>query len=86
MREIYSLYDQIIEITKDYLGPAAKRFIDRQITSHLDKAPEDLKPSDMPKLIIWIEAVISLLTNDEKIIAEYIDNLKSLSQDAKQNR
>ncbi|HET7673420.1 MAG TPA: hypothetical protein VFK11_02840 [Candidatus Saccharimonadales bacterium] len=79
MRNKYSLRDQVIEITTDYLGPASQRFVDRQITAHLGKAPEELKRSDIPKLIAWMEAVVSLLTHDDEIVKEYINKLTNLA-------
>lgn len=83
MSNSYSLHEQVIEITADYLGPASKRFVDRQISSHLGKQPEDLKRSDMSKLITWMEAAVSLLTKDDKIIKEYINKLSNLASGSK---
>ncbi|HYF97204.1 MAG TPA: hypothetical protein VD947_04185 [Patescibacteria group bacterium] len=84
MEKTYSLYDQAIEITTDYLGPAAKRFIDRQIVAHLDKKPENLTPADLSKLTIWMEATVSLLTNDKDVVSEYINKLEELSSTSRQ--
>lgn len=78
-RSGYKLYKQIIDISEDYLGPATKRFIDRQIIAHIDKDPEDLTPKDVPKLIDWIEAAVSMLTNDKDLVVEYRDRLEKLT-------
>lgn len=83
MKQEYSIYDQVVEITADYLGPAAKRFIDRQVISHLKKDPERMTMKDLSKLKVWIEAVVSLLTDDNKVISEYIHKLDELSQTGK---
>jgi hypothetical protein len=83
MRNSYTLHERVVEITADYLGPASQRFVDRQITSHLGKSPEDLSRSDMSKLITWIEAAVSLLTKDKKIIKEYINKLNNLEISSK---
>lgn len=80
MKGSYSLYDQIVEITTDYLGPAAKRFVDRQISSHLGKEPEKLTRKDLSKLTVWMEAVVSLLTKDEDVVDEYISKLEILAK------
>ena len=37
-----SLYLKVVRITDHYLGPAADRFIRRQIENHLNKHPEEL--------------------------------------------
>jgi hypothetical protein len=86
MKRSYSLYDQTIDVTADYLGPAAKRFIDRQITAHLHKNPEDLTAADLATLAVWMEAVVALLTDDKKVVANYTHALKGLSQKAKQGQ
>lgn len=65
-----SLYDQVTEITQDYLGPASDRFISRLINAHLKKDPADLKPRDIPKLTEWIKISLGLLTEDRKLVAE----------------
>ena len=73
------MYDEAIKIASDYLGPAAKRFVDRQITAHLQKPnPQDLAPEDMPKFIEWIRISLSLLTEDQKVIEDCVARLKTL--------
>ena len=73
------MYDEAIKIASDYLGPAAKRFVDRQIVSHLQKPrPEDLSEEDLPKFIEWIRISLSLLTEDQKVIEDCVARLKSL--------
>ena len=73
------MYDEAVKIASDYLGPAAKRFVDRQIVAHLQKTnPEDLSPEDMPKFIEWIRISLSLLTEDQSVIEDCVGRLKSL--------
>ena len=72
------LYDQMVEITADYLGPAAPRFIDRQIYNHLKKTPQDIKKDDLQELIAWIRAAISLLTDDYGLVEEYATRLENI--------
>jgi hypothetical protein len=74
-----TLYAEVVDITYDYLGPAADRFVTRQIRSHLGKAPEQLKKRDLRDLISWIKIAMSLLTDDEKLINKYISDLKRLA-------
>jgi len=78
-----SLYQQIVQITHTYLGPAADRFIDRQVQNHLHKAPEKLQTSDLEQLIDWIRVAVSLLTDDADIVEEYIVQLRGLVDEAK---
>lgn len=65
-----SYYEQIIVITTDYLGPAAKRFVDRQIERHLQKQPDDLQRSDIQSLAIRIRSGLLVLTHDEVSVEE----------------
>lgn len=75
-----SLYKQVVKVTHVYLGPAADRFIARQVENHLHKSPEELSHSDLESLIDWIRVVVSLLTEDEDIVEEYTAELKKLAQ------
>jgi hypothetical protein len=79
MQTSKDLYQQVVDITSDYLGPASRRFIDRQIINHLDKQPEEITDKDLNSLIDWIRVAIALLTEDKKLISEFTDRLKSLT-------
>lgn len=80
-----SIYRQVVAISHTYLGPASERFIDRQITNHLDKKPEELQSGDIHKLIDWIKIAVSFLTEDSDLIDEYIHQLKQIAQNQKQD-
>lgn len=73
-----SVYDQVVRVTHVYLGPAADRFIARQVENHLHKMPQELSQSDLLSLIDWIRVVVALLTEDSEIIEEYIGQLQKL--------
>lgn len=75
-----TLYDEIVSITADYLGPAAQRFIDRQIDSHLNKSPQELTKKDLEKLVAWSRVSMALLTNDRNLIDGYVNNLLHLAR------
>lgn len=72
------LYSNLVNITADYLGPAADRFIDRQISNHLQKRPEKLVRKDMDNLINWLKASFSIISDDKAQVDEYISRLESL--------
>jgi len=73
------LYDKVVRITNVYLGPAAERFIVRQVESHLHKNPEKLSKADLQQLIAWIRLAVSLLTDDSEIVDEYVGQLEKLA-------
>ena len=75
-----TLYDRVVRVTHVYLGPAADRFIARQVQNHLHKEPEELSAQDLTQLIDWIRVTVSLLTEDSEIIEEYISQLVSLTK------
>jgi hypothetical protein len=75
-----SLYNQVVTVTMAYLGPAAERFIARQIKTHLNKEPEDLTPQDLNKLVDWIKIAIALLTEDSKIVDDFAHSLLELAK------
>jgi hypothetical protein len=73
------LYESVVKITYEYLGPAAERFIDRQVRNHLHKEPKNLTKKDLNDLIDWVQVAVSLLSNDAKLVEEYIYSLKKLA-------
>lgn len=75
-----SFYDQVVSLTRFYLGASASRFISRQVESHLNKQPKELCSSDMPKLIDWIRASVAYLTEDGRLVEEYTYELRKLSR------
>jgi hypothetical protein len=74
-----SLYDELVSVTHQYFGPAANRFVARQIRNHLSKDPELLKKKDLKGLIDWISVAMALLVEDEDLVNKYIADLKELS-------
>ena len=75
-----TLYEQVVEVTVRYLGPAAERFIARQIQMHLGKDPEDLTKKDLEKLVDWIKLAMALLSEDNKLVDEFSDSLLALAK------
>jgi hypothetical protein len=75
-----TLYDQVVEATYDYLGPAADRFVTRQIRYHLSKQPEELQKKDLKELIAWINLAMNLLIDDELLVRRYIAGLRALTR------
>lgn len=73
------LYEKVVKVTNVYLGPAADRFITRQIENHLHKQPENLTREDLLALLDWIKLAMSLITEDRDIVEEYIDQLQRLT-------
>lgn len=67
---------QIVEVSQDYFGPAADRFIDRQITMHLRKDPANLTSEDVAKLIDWLKLSFALLTKKTSLVEEYVLRLQ----------
>ena len=75
-----SLYDDVVTITYDYLGPAADRFVVRQIRNHLQKDPVHLQQKDLKQLIDWIQLAMRLISNDTQIVDRYIADLECIAQ------
>jgi hypothetical protein len=75
-----SLYEEVVNITYEYLGPAADRFVVRQIRNHLRKEPQQLHKKDLQALIDWIRIAMLLLSNDERLVGKYITQLKALTR------
>jgi hypothetical protein len=73
-------YEQVVRVTYVYLGPAADRFVTRQIANHLDKKPEQLTKQDLPELIDWIRLAMGFLTQDKQLVDDYINRLQALHE------
>lgn len=73
-------YQQLVDITNDYLGPASERFIQRQVETHLNKKPEDVTKEDVQKLVEWVRIAIALLTEDGKMVDNYVESIKKIAQ------
>jgi hypothetical protein len=78
-----SLYEQVVHVTYVYLGPAADRFVARQISNHLRKKPEQLKKGDLPELIDWIKLAMGFLTEDQEMVDDYVNRLQELTSKRK---
>ncbi len=61
-----SLYDDVIALSKPYLGPAAQKFIDRQIKGHLDVEKASLSAANLDELAKWVYTSGKLLMDDAK--------------------
>ena len=83
MERSTQLYENVVLVTQTYLGPAADRFITRQIRNHLRKDPEELAKQDLADLIDWIKVAMSFLTEDHELIEEYIKGLQNLIKNGK---
>ncbi len=75
-----SLFDDVVTITYDYLGPAADRFVIRQIRNHLQKDPAELRHQDLRQLIDWIRLAMRLISDDIDVVDRYIADLEHLAR------
>ena len=73
-------YNGLVDATKEYLGPAAERFINRQISFHLEKNPEDITQEDTLRLSEWIQTALSLITNDKKMVANAAKRIREITK------
>lgn len=73
-----SLFEEVVALTEPYLGPAAHRFVSRQIAFHLGKPPQELIAADLPQLAEWVSATMSLLTENQDSVDEYAEQILML--------
>jgi hypothetical protein len=75
-----TLSEQVLQLSVNYLGPAAKKFLDRQTTSHMDGlAFDDIKPEHLPQLSWWIHASSKLVIDAGKA-KEFADKVAALGK------
>jgi hypothetical protein len=61
-----TLYEQVVSVSRTYLGPATEAFIARQCKSHLKKESAELARADMATLAKWMEIGAGLLMDQAK--------------------
>ncbi len=61
-----ALYDEVVDLARTYMGPAAKKFIDRQIRAHLEIEGAELTFSDIDELAEWCYTSSKFLMNEYK--------------------
>lgn len=67
MIEITALSEKVLAVTIQYLGPASKRFLDRQTKFHLDGLEfDDIGPQHIPELAKWINISGQLIVDKAK--------------------
>lgn len=81
-----SMYKELVTITREYLGPAADRFVERQVKSHLENKAEDvlsqkddLNKEDIENLSNWFKVSISMMTDDRKTVDDFIRKINELN-------
>lgn len=72
-------YEKVLTITEEYLGPAAGRFLDRQILSHLKKDPQQLTREDISMLAVRIRSGLAVLTKDEQTVNEAFKRISGVA-------
>ena len=72
------LSDSAIAVAKQYMGPAAEKFMKRQIKEHLGLEPEDLTADKLPELATWCLTSGKLVMGEDKAkeLAEKVKALK----------
>jgi hypothetical protein len=72
-----ALYDDVLAVAKTYMGPAAERFLSRQITSHLNTTTQSLAPQHLSELAKWCY-ISGKLVMDEGKAREFSEKVKAL--------
>ena len=76
--EITALSEAVLAESIKYLGPAAKRFLERQTKFHLDGLEFDsLSPQHIPELAKWVDISAQLLIEKGKA-AELSEKIKKM--------
>ena len=75
------LTDKIVAESTNYLGPAAKKFLERQTTTHMGGLNfDDLQRSHLSELASWV-ATSGRLVIDEALAKELVSqNFKALKR------
>ncbi len=74
-----NIYNKVVNTSIEYLGPAAERFIRRQITTHLEKRPEDITAKDLQELTSWVKLTFALLTENQELVDAFANDLRNIA-------
>jgi hypothetical protein len=74
---VVSLYDDVIEVVKPYMGPASERFVSRQITGHLSIEESQLTRKHLEELAKWCYVSGKLIISEDRA-RELSDKVKAL--------
>lgn len=64
--------ERALVIATNYLGPAAKRFLERQCKLHLNVEFDNINRTNLPDLAKWVKTSATFITDAEK--AERLGN------------
>jgi hypothetical protein len=73
-----NLYDEIIQVSENFLGPAGERFIRRQIITHLGIEPEQLQKKHLPELVDWLRLALAVLSSDTSHVKDFGNQVLAL--------
>jgi len=74
-----TFYSQLIVVGEKYLGPAAERFMQRQIDFHLGKDPRNLTAGDVDKLADSVKIALGVLTHDKAMVNSAVREIKAVA-------
>ena len=62
-----NIAEKVFNITVEYIGPAAQRFLERQTVTHLSGLKlEDLERQHIPELARWVKISAGLLIDSSR--------------------
>lgn len=74
-----TIYQKIIAISEEYLGPAGERFMRRQIKTHLDIEPEKISKKHLDELANWAGLTFAVITNNAAEVDEFKKKLSAVA-------
>jgi len=74
-------YQQVVRATEEFLGPAAERFVNRQIEFRLGKTPETIDKDDIPRLKETLGIALRVLVKDEAIVDQAMHKFDVIAKD-----
>lgn len=72
------VFEEIVDMTSDYIGPAARRFVTKIVHNHLDKSPSELKRSDVTEYHEAAVIAFARITKNSRLRYEFSTRLLAL--------
>ena len=73
-----NFYDKTVFIVQDYLGPAAVRFVDKQISFHLNREDKRIEKDEVMRVNEWMRVGLGLITQDKNLVNECFSRIEAI--------
>lgn len=72
---------KVVSVAEEFLGPAAERFVRRQVEFHLSKNPKDLTSKDVLKLSRTFGTSLGQIVKSDEMIKRAVKKIEMIASE-----